>query len=165
MKPSEAYRHAYNCEGSSPMTVSIHASEMEADARIVLKVRELQAKAEQQTSLVPIEPRIEVNKDWVVQGIARIAANEQVKFNTRLAAYIAVGKTAGIDAFREVVAHETKPRTIAEVDAEIARHLAQLGPMIDVTPNDVNPDPVKPEPVNRKPVNAGKDRRRKPSPG
>jgi hypothetical protein len=126
------------------------ASVLERDVKVMSKIARLLASSREQSSLVPVLDRIEVSKDWVVQGIARLAVDERVKANTRLAAYIAVGKSAGVDAFRDIVVHEKVIRTVDQIDAEIARHLSN---MIDVTPTIVGPKPTSPV----------KDRRRKPT--
>lgn len=159
MRPSEAYRFAYPNDRSLPAALSASASYLESDARIVELVAELQAEKAEQTNLVPQVERIEITRDWVGQGIARLAEDKSVKPNVRLAAYVHAGKLAGVDAFRDIVVHEKSSRTIEEIDREIARHLAN---MIDVTPNQEQAKTIDAAPVNQHPV---KDRRRKPTPG
>lgn len=156
MRPIDAYRFAYPNDTSLASTLSGAAAYLEADGRVVELVAELQAEKGGQTNLVPQVERIEVSKDWVVQGIARLAADEKVKHSTRLSAYIAVGKSAGVDAFRDIVVHEKRTRTLEEIDREIARHLAG---MIDVTPNAPGSSlPV----IEQEAKPSGRDRRRKP---
>lgn len=136
------------------------ASDLERDPRVAGKIRRLLSESGQQSSLVPRVERIEITRDWVGQGIARIAADETIKPNVRLSAYVHAGKLTGVDAFREIVVHEKHVRTLEEIDREIARHLAS---MIDVTPNAPGSSlPV----IDQAPaVPAARDRRRKPTPG
>jgi hypothetical protein len=150
-RQSEAYRKAYDASGMADDDIRLAAWRLEQDTRIPQRINSLLASSREPSSLVPVLDRIEVSKDWVVQGIARLAVDERVKANTRLAAYIAVGKSAGVDAFRDIVVHEKVIRTVDQIDAEIARHLSN---MIDVTPTIVGP----------KPTSQVKDRRRKPTP-
>lgn len=159
----DAYRQAYPNDTSEPGTMSRNAYALDTDSRIVELVNEMQQATAKQSSLVPrVEeehPYIHVDKNYVVQGIARLAQDTANKANVRLSAYVHLGKVNGVDAFRDIVVHEKRTRTVEEIDLEIARHLAN---MIDVTPNSsVNVNQVKTldaAPVNNKPV----DRRRKP---
>lgn len=165
LRPLEAYRRAYPEDRSRPETLTGSALKLENDPRIVTFTTDLQVAAERQTNLVPQVERIEVSKDWVVQGIAQLAANPAIKPNVRLQAYIAVGKSAGVDAFREIIVHEKKSRTLEEIDAEIARHLAN---MKDVTPPAIGTAGSSSLPVIDQAPDAppaGRDRRRKPASG
>jgi len=159
--PSDAYRRAYNCEGSSPGTINGNSQTLENSRMIVDYTNGLLDEAKRQTSLAPPverEERIEITRDWVGQGIAKIATNPAVKPNIRLQAYVHAGKLAGVDAFREIVVHQKTTRTLEEIDQEIARHLAN---MIDVTPNA--PGSSLPVIEQEAKPTAARDRRRKPT--
>lgn len=156
MRILQAYRHAYPNDQSSAETMMRNASTLDADSRVVELVNELQVKKSRQTNLVPEVERIEITRDWVGQGIARLAADERIKPNIRLSAYVHAGKLTGVDAFREIVVHEKRTRTLEEIDAEIARHLAN---MKDVTPSAPGAAPM----IEQEAKPAARDRRRKPT--
>jgi hypothetical protein len=81
------------------------------------------------------------------------------KDSTKLQAYIALGKTVGIDLFREVHVTERITRTPEDVDRELLDHINKLKPVLEGQARDVTPNgaaKIKPG------SSSGRDRRRKP---
>lgn len=146
--PSEAYRQAYNCERSSAATVANNASDLEADPRIVSRVQQMVERRDTLSSLAP-----RVTKEFVLNGVVDLALNAD-KDSTRLRAFELLGKSVGIDLFRETHVTEKRDRTVEEVDAALREHLASLAPMIEGTARDT---------TQAKAVPTAKDRRRKPT--
>jgi hypothetical protein len=150
MSDVAAYRAAGYGEGQTDKDAGRSAWSMIRHPKVQAKLLELRLKADQQSSLAPY-----LNREMVVSGILGLAMNAD-KDSTRLAAYIALGKTVGIDLFREVHVTERVTRTVDDVDKELREHLTRLQSTIDATAKDVTPPaaPVKPA--------GGRDRRRKP---
>ena len=69
---SEAYRRSYNAEKMKPASVAVNASKLLADAKVALRVQELQANAVQ---------RHEITVDDLIRELeeARTAASNQEK--------------------------------------------------------------------------------------
>ena len=69
---SEAYRRAYSAEKMKPASVAVNASKLLADAKVALRVQELQAKAVE---------RHEITVDDLIRELeeARTAASNQEK--------------------------------------------------------------------------------------
>ena len=75
------------------------------------------------------------------------------KDSTRLAAYVALGKTIGIDLFRETVVHQKQERSVEDVERELQTRLKDLARTIEGEGREV---PAAIEGAGRR------DRRRKP---
>lgn len=103
---------------------------------------------ERRDALSSLAPR--VTKEFVLNGVVDLALNAD-KDSTRLRAFELLGKSVGIDLFRETHVTEKRDRTVEEVDAALREHLASLAPMIEGTATPVPLTPGKP------------DRRRKPT--
>lgn len=146
MNYTEAYRAAGYGEGLSPDRIGVRAHELAHHPKVQGKLAELRQKRDDATTLAPL-----LSRQWITEGIMSIATKGD-KDSTRLAAYIALGKVVGIDLFRETVTHETKTRTIDEIDAELRARLKDLQPVIDGTSRSVDATPA---------LQPG-DRRRKP---
>ena len=87
----------------------------------------------------------------VLNGLMRLATSAE-KESVQLGAWQTLGKTVGIDLFRETVVHETRSRTVEDVEQELKQKLDALraGLTIEGKAERVEPGAVKP------------DRRRKP---
>jgi hypothetical protein len=142
---SDAYREAYPNQDANAATIARSAHDLETSPKIVARFNQMIADRRAQSSLAPI-----VSKEFVLNGIASIAANPNVKDQTRLAAYIALGKVAGIDLFREIHVTEKRTRTPEEIDAELRERLASMAQTIDVTPNPAPPPAAAPGRGNRR---------------
>jgi len=155
MSYSDAYREAYPDQNMSPEVLSRTASTLAAHPLVVAKLRELRVKTDSQTTLAPY-----LNRELVLNGLLRLATTA-TKESVQLGAYIALGKTVGIDLFREVHVTEKITRTPEDVDRELLDHINRLKPVLEGSARDVTPgnEGAKPTP---KGAGAGRDRRRKP---
>lgn len=132
--PSEAWRAAYDAEQCSPETISSHAAKLEADARIVLRIRQLRERQEAQLTLAP-----KITREWILNGVASIASNTEEKTGDRLKAYEMLGKSAGIDLFRDTIVTERKERTPEDVARELRAKLEALLPTIEGNSRELTP--------------------------
>lgn len=148
---SEAYRAAYNCETASDHTVGVAAGELMANPVIQRKIRELRAKTEEQSTL-----SLGLSREFVLSGLMRLAKNA-TKESVQLGALQTLGKTVGIDLFREIHVTEHKTRTVEDVETELKSKLDALrkGLTIEGNANQVEPSTSQ--------AAAAKDRRRKPA--
>ncbi len=92
---TEAYRLAFPGYKGAGLEQAAHA--LAKNVKVELKLRELRLSAEQQTSLAP-----GITREWVLKGFKEIAEDPTVKPSTRLAAYIAAGKTYAAPVFRNL---------------------------------------------------------------
>ncbi len=104
LNDTEAYRQTFNV--AEPLPANVHV--MAHNPLVVRKLKELVASRDRQSTLASW-----LTKDWILHGIAGLAQTAD-KDSTRLAAYVALGKTAGIDLFRETVRHEQVTRTVED---------------------------------------------------
>ncbi len=142
------YRKAYPDQGMNDTVLSRTASTLAAHPLVVAKLTELRVKLDAQTSLAP-----GLSREFVLNGIMGLAINAQ-KESVKLAAYVALGKTVGIDLFRDVHVTEHRTRTPEDVDRELLDHINKLKPVLEGKAREVVA-----------PVNEGakvRDRRRKP---
>lgn len=151
---AEAYRKAYGYQDSVPGSdpaLGQRAHVVANNPKVQAKLLELRAKQEVSASLVPL-----LSKSFVLNGVMQLALKAD-KDSTRLRAYELLGKTVGIDLFRETHVHEKRERTIEEIDAELKERLKALAPMLEGKAVDVTPAAPATPPA--------RDRRRKPRPG
>ncbi len=150
--PHDAYVIAFNPEGWQRDSITRRGYDLDHDSRILARVAQLNAERMKDSSLLPF-----LSREFVVDGVMRIAMTGE-KENVRLQAYALLGKTVGIDLFRETTRVERVDRSPDDVDRELKQKLQDMmkGLTIDgAAPVDVTPA-TKPQP-------AGKvDRRRKP---
>ncbi len=147
----EAYRQAYDCEGMAPGTLAERAHLIAHNPLVRAKLKELVASREERSSVSAW-----LTKDWIINGIAGLAQVAD-KDSTRLAAYIALGKTAGIDLFRETVRHEQVTRTVEDVEQELKQKLDTLRAGLTIEGKAERLEPGASPPASTK------DRRRKPA--
>lgn len=148
-----AYRKAYDCSGMADATIRTEAAKLSRHPLITAKLTELRVKVDGQTTLAPY-----LNRELVLNGLLRLATTA-TKESVQLGAYIALGKTVGIDLFREVHVTEKITRTPEDVDRELLDHINKLKPVLEGQARDVTPNgaaKIKPGPA------PGRDRRRKP---
>jgi len=141
----EAYRQAYDCSGLAPGTIGQKAAEIMRLPLVRGKLRSLREETDRQSTLAP-----SLSREWILNGIMSLALKAD-KDSTRLNAYIALGKTAGIDLFREVHVTEKRVRTAEDVERELKDRLGDLARTIEAR---ANPEPAPPSQL--------RDRRRKP---
>jgi hypothetical protein len=91
---TEAYRRVYGQGERSDNALGVAAHTVAHDPKVQLKLKYLREKAEAQSSLLP-----RINREYVIDGIKKLADDEKIKANTRLAAYIALGKTREVNLF------------------------------------------------------------------
>lgn len=118
MSNSEAYRVAY--EEANEVTVKAHATELIRHPAVVRKICELRARAENLSTL-----SAELSRNFVLNGLMGLALSAE-KETVRLGAYQTLGKTVGIDLFRETVRHENVTRTVEDVEQDLKDKLEQL---------------------------------------
>jgi hypothetical protein len=150
LSDADAYRQAYECSGMTDAAIYSASAQLSRHPLVRAKLQELRVKLDGQTSLAP-----GLNREFVLNGIMGLAISAS-KESVRLGAYIALGKTVGIDLFREVHVTERVTRTVEDVDKELREHLTRLQSTIDATAKDVTPPAASVKPAG------GRDRRRKP---
>jgi len=140
MSNTDAYRAAYDCTGMAEFTVSKRASELANHPLVAAKVRELREQTDKQSTL-----SVALSRNFVLSGLMRLATTAE-KESVQLGAYQTLGKTVGIDLFRETVVHETRSRTPEQVEAELKEKLDAMraGLTIDGAARQVEPDTPKP---------------------
>lgn len=116
----EAYRQAYDCSDMAPGTIADKSRLLAHEPLIQTKIRSLVDARDAQATLSPW-----LTKAWILNGIANLARYAD-KEAVQLAAYVALGKTAGIDLFRETVRHEQVTRSVDDVEQELKAKLEQL---------------------------------------
>ena len=147
MSDVDAYRSVFDCSEQSEPTVKRNAHATMQLPAVQTKLRQLRLEAERQTTLAP-----SLTKAWILDGIMGLALNAD-KDSTRLAAYVALGKTIGIDLFRETVVHQKQERSVEDVERELQTRLKDLARTIEGEGREV---PAAIEGAGRR------DRRRKP---
>ena len=154
LSDADAYKKAYDCQGMTDASVYSASALLAKHPLVNAKLKELRLKVDSQTTLAPY-----LTRELVINGILGLATNA-TKESVRLAAYIALGKTVGIDLFREVHVTEKITRTPEDVDKELLNHINKLKPILESTARDVTPDKggVAPEQSG----GSRADRRRKP---
>lgn len=142
MSNVEAYRQTYDCSSLSPASLSAHATKLAREPLVTAKLRSMREEAERQLILAP-----SLTRDWIVNGLMHLALHGD-RDSVRLGAYTQLGKTVGIDLFRETTRVERIERTPEQVEAELREHLARMTATIDGTSRPVasqpNPDPEPP---------------------
>lgn len=116
----EAYRQAYDVQDMPAGTLAERAHLTAYNPLVRAKLKELVTERDKQSTLSSW-----LTKDWIVNGIANLAQTAD-KDSTKLAAFVALGKTAGIDLFRETVRHETVSRTVEDVEQELKEKLGAM---------------------------------------
>ncbi len=116
----EAYRAVYDTEGRSETAIAARAAEAAKEPVVVAKLRELRERLDKQSTLAP-----GLTREFVVNGVMSLAMNAQ-KESVQLGALLALGKTVGIDLFREVHVTERRVRTVEDVEQELKARLAEL---------------------------------------
>lgn len=120
MSNMDAYRSAYDCENMQETSINNRAAELASLPAVQDKVRSLRLQVERQSTL-----SVEVSRNFILNGLMRLATSAE-KESVQLGAYQTLGKTIGIDLFRETVRHETVSRTVEDVEAELKDKLEQL---------------------------------------
>lgn len=142
MSNTDAYRATYDCAGMSPGALSVAANKLAREPLVTVKLRSMREEAERQLTLAP-----SLTRDWIVNGLMHLALHGD-RDSVRLGAYTQLGKTVGIDLFRETTRVERIERTPEQVEAELREHLARMTATIDGTSRPVasqpNPDPEPP---------------------
>ncbi len=147
---ADAYRAAYDCSGMLDTSVYTRAADVASLPAVQSKVRELRVKVETQSTL-----SANLNRDFVLNGLMRLASGAE-KETVQLGALQTLGKTVGIDLFRDTVVHETRARSVEDVEQELKAKLDAMrqGLTIEGTAEHVAAKSGSPLP---------KDRRRKPA--
>jgi hypothetical protein len=144
----EAYRAVYDTSGMSEQTIAINASRMAEMPNVVAKLREMRQRIEAQSTLAP-----GLTREFVINGIMDMAITA-TKESVRLNALQTLGKTVGIDLFRETVVHEKRVRTVEDVETELKDRLAELQRQLTTVEGEARRVDATPAP---------RDRRRKPA--
>lgn len=147
LSDSEAYRRVYDTSGMNDATIGREAHNLAHSPKVTAKLSELRRESDKLTTLAP-----QLSRQWILERIMLIAEAGD-RDSVKLAALVALGKTVGIDLFRETHVTETRQRTIEEIDAELRARLKDLQPVIE---GSSRPTPAADVPG---------DRRRKPKAG
>lgn len=113
----DAYRAAYNCEGANNHTVSVAAGELMENPVIIRKIRDLRLQAEEKSTLSAL-----LSRNFVLNGLMRLATGAE-KESVQLGALQTLGKTVGIDLFRDIHVTERVTRTPEDVERELKEKL------------------------------------------
>lgn len=145
MSDADAYRAAYNTSNMTEMSIRGCAADVANHPLVKAKLANLQVERDKQTSLAP-----GITREWVIQGIKEIATDSTAKQSTRLAAYIALGKTYAAPVFKEPEQSDAKPISTEDMDKRILELLRAGMATIDGVALDVTPAAVSQKPVTRK---------------
>lgn len=155
MSHVEAYRQSYDCEGMSERTIYDRAAGVWREPLVRAKLTQMRVDSERESTLFR-----NLSREFVLNGMMNIALNGD-KDSVRLAAYTQLGKTVGIDLFREVTLVTKQQRTPEDVDRDLKTKLDELRQTLEGTARDV----TAPAGGRQAAVpHARGDRRRKPSP-
>ena len=154
LNSTEAYRQVY---GDGP-NVSVMASRLLDDVKVNAKLVELRSRSEAQSSLLP-----RINREYVIDGIKKLADDEKIKANTRLAAYIALGKTREVNLFGSDPIEQPQQRSVDDIDKQLLAMLRGMVSTIDGQATDITPAKEKAPAVKPGPAVVG--RKRKPRGG
>ena len=152
LNDTEAYRSVTDTSGMTDTTVRGNAARLAQHPLVRAKLNELRVKTDSQTTLAPY-----LNRELVLGGLLRLATSAS-KESVQLGALIALGKTVGIDLFRDVHVTERITRTPEDVDRELLDHINKLKPVLEGKARDVTGGAA---PAERGAA-ARPDRRRKP---
>lgn len=157
-----AYRQAFANERAVDATIQDAAYKLELLPRIAQTINRMVLADSGKTTLVP---RIEVTKDFVLEGITNIATSKTAKDNVRLRAYELLGKTVGL--FKDAEPQQTKTRTLEDIDRELREKLEAMRTIEGAAVRTSKPDGAQAdsvEPAADRPPAARRDRRRRPKP-
>lgn len=152
LQQTEAYRAVYDTSHMQESSIYSAARDMAAKPLVVAKLREMRQRAEAQATLAP-----NLTRNFVLNGVMGLALSAS-KESVQLAAYQTLGKTVGIDLFRDVHLTEKVTRTPDDVDKELKTRLLELQQRLTIDASANKPDAPGDTATPR-------DRRRKPSPG
>lgn len=153
LNDTEAYRAVFQPKGMTEAAIQQAAHQMAHRPNVVMKLTEMRKRIDDLSTLAPQEGR-----NFVMNGLTALAINAQ-KESVQLGALIALGKTAGIDLFREVRITEHVNRTVEDVESELKRKLLELQQRLTIDASANKPDAPGTDSATPR------DRRRKPSPG
>ena len=150
MNYTDAYKAAFPKRDHNGTGLGQAAYALSQNPMVQLKIEELRLAAEHVTTLAP-----GVTREFVINGIKEIALDKTAKQSTRLAAYIALGKTYAAPIFREPDAPDAKPISTEDMDKRILELLragmATIdGVALDVTPTKEKAPGNSPAPGGRK---------------
>lgn len=146
----DAYKAAYDTSDMAADTIAKRAVELSQHPLVTAKLRELRIAVDEQSTLSAA-----LSRNFVLNGLMGLAMNAD-KDSVKLGALQTLGKTVGIDLFRETVVHETRSRTVEDVEQELKQKLDTLraGLTIEGKAERLEPGADKP----------ARDRRRKSKP-
>ena len=134
----EAYAAAYNPPNSKRTTMQVDAAALERDPRIVQRIQQLTAMRDAAAALGSKDLLANLSKEWVLSRTMHLAEHASTDA-VKLRALELLGKTVGIDLFREVVVTERRERNSEDVDKELRERLAQLKhAVLDLTAKHVD---------------------------
>lgn len=156
MSYADAYRESHDCSNMAEATIRHNAATTANLPNVQAKLKQLRQQADDQATLAP-----SITREWIAAGIRNLAVNAS-KENVQLAAYIALGKMAGIDMFRETTRVERVERTVEDVERELQTRLKALAATIEGTARSVSEseaDSSSPAPVDVETRGAGRKRK------
>lgn len=145
LSDAEAYRRSGDCTRMTRASFSNHAHEMAHHPKVQAKLRAMREKREGQTMLAPL-----LTRDFILQRLMRLSDHAD-KDSVKVTALVALGKTVGIDLFRETTRVERVERSVEDVERELKARLKDLQVTIEGEAKQVNMLPSKPGDRRRKP--------------
>ena len=145
MAHTDAYRSVYDCTGMTVKSVQSTANNLAQLPAVKRKLAAMRLEVESKAVLAPL-----VTREFVIQGITNLALHAD-KDSTKLRAFELLGKTVGVDLFRDVVVKETAERSVADIERELRDKLASLRNVIDGTATPAPEPPAPAAPRQRKP--------------
>ena len=116
----EAYRAVYDTSHMQESSIYSAARDAAALPLVTAKLREMRQRLEAQSTLAP-----NLTRELILNGIQAIALAGD-KDSTRLRAFELLGKTVGIDLFRDTIVTEKRVRTVDDVERELKDRLEEL---------------------------------------
>ncbi len=145
LNDAEAYRRSGDCSNMTDASIGTRAHEMARLPKVQAKLRQMREKREAQTMLAPL-----LTRDFILQRLMRLSDHAD-KDSVKVTALVALGKTVGIDLFRETTRVERVERSVEDVERELKARLKDLQVTIEGEAKQVNMLPSKPADRRRKP--------------
>lgn len=128
----QSYRQAYDVAGMSERSILHEAAKVAHNALVTAKLRQLQDRRDAKSILAS-----DLTQDWILKRLMQLA-EKATKESVKVTALIALGKTVGIDLFRETTRVVKAERTGEEIDRELEQRLRDLVPVIEGKVNTVS---------------------------
>ncbi len=153
LSATDSYKRAFPYRQHESAGIGQAASALLKDPMVQLKLKELRARSEEQSSLAPL-----LSREIVAEGIFKLARESQ-KDSVRLAAYIALGKTREINLFGSDPVEQKRERSPEDIDRQLLDLIRGMRATIDGNARDVTPSPEKEAPPKQQAATASRKRK------